>query len=147
MQLLTVTNPTAANDDYAVFDFYADGTIRFIFLAVLTASLTYLNLKGLDVVGNVSIAICALSLFPFLVFCVMGAPSVQTDRWFNTLEGGAKAVNWRLLLNTFFWNINYWESAACFSADVEEPAKTFPEGCLLLWCWYSFPFLYLFLLV
>lgn len=130
MQLLTVANPTTT-DDYAAYDFYADGTTRFVFLAILTALLTFLNLRGLDVVGNVSIVICALSLLPFLIFCIMGAPSVQVDRWFNTLDGGVKAVNWRLLLNTFFWNINYWESAACFSADVEEPAKTFPRGLFI----------------
>ena len=42
-----------------------------------------------------------------------------------------KVVNWRLLLNTFFWNINYWESAACFSADVHDPATTYPRGLLI----------------
>jgi amino acid transporter len=64
-------------------DYYGDPTIRFVFLALLTCLLTLLNLKGLDVVGNVSLVICALSLLPFVVFCIMGAPHVQTDRWFQ----------------------------------------------------------------
>jgi hypothetical protein len=37
-------------------------------------------------------------------------------------ESGLKGVNWRLLLNTFFWNINYWESASCFAAEVSVDA-------------------------
>ena len=64
-------------------EFYTDNTVRFIFLGVLTGLLTLLNLKGLDVVGNVSLVICALSLLPFVVFCIVGAPHVQTERWFQ----------------------------------------------------------------
>jgi amino acid transporter len=36
-----------------------------------------------------------------------------------------------LLLNTFFWNINYWETASCFAADIENPGKTYPLGMIL----------------
>jgi amino acid transporter len=34
-------------------------------------------------------------------------------------------------LNTFFWNINFWESSSSFSADVENPAKNYPRGMAL----------------
>jgi len=31
-----------------------------------------------------------------------------------------------LFLNTFFWNINYWESSACYAGDVKDPGKNYP---------------------
>ena len=40
-------------------------------------------------------------------------------------------MNWRLLLNTFYWNLNYWDSAATFSGDVINPEKNYPSGILL----------------
>eukprot|EP01036_Dinobryon_divergens_P040077 gene40077-52933_t len=60
-----------------------------------------------------------------------GAFSVQPHRWTVQPPDGFTGVNWRLFLNTFFWNINYWESVACFSADVHNPAQTFPRGMFL----------------
>lgn len=41
---------------------------------------------------------------------------------------GLSGVDWRLFFNTFFWNINYWESAACFSADVSDPGTSYPNA-------------------
>ena len=32
------------------------------------------------------------------------------------------------MLNTFFWNINFWESAASFSGEVEDPGRNYPLG-------------------
>lgn len=59
---------------------------------------------------------------------LIGLPYVKVSRWFGTKPGGFAAVDWRLLLNTFFWNINFWESASSFSADVDNPAKNYPKG-------------------
>lgn len=83
---------------------------RWAFILTVTMVLTYLNYRGLDVVGNLAIAICLISLMPFVVFCVIGAFKVQPARWLGRPEGGISGVNWGLLLNTFFWNINFWVS-------------------------------------
>ncbi len=59
---------------------------------------------------------------------------MNPSRWLDgpTLSSGKLGsyadVNWNVLLNTFFWNINYWESSATFSGDVDNPGKTFPKG-------------------
>jgi len=84
---------------------------RYVFTTFLTLLLTYLNFRGLDVVGKVAIIICACSLAPFVVFCVIGSFKVETSRWLEGPPGGFDAINWRLLLNTFYWNINFWDSA------------------------------------
>ncbi len=83
---------------------------RWSFIFVVTMVLTYLNYRGLDVVGNLAIAICFISLLPFVVFCIIGSFKVRPSRWLGQPEGGLSGVNWGLLLNTFFWNINFWVS-------------------------------------
>jgi amino acid transporter len=105
-----------------------ESIFRWCFLIALTIALTCLNYRGLDVVGNVAIVICIVSLLPFLVFCIYLIPSVQPSRWLIGPKLGFFGVNWRLLLNTFFWNINFWESAACYAADVDNPAQVYPVG-------------------
>ena len=82
--------------------------IRYIIVVLMTLCLSYLNYRGLEVVGNVSIAICIFALSPFVVFCVVGTFKVDPSRWLQTPPDGTKSVNWMLLLNTFFWNINFW---------------------------------------
>lgn len=105
--------------------------IRYIITMTITLALTYLNYRGLDLVGKLSIYICLFSLAPFVVFCVMGAFKVQPSKWKQGPEGGFMDVNWRLLLNTFYWNLNYWDSAATFSGEVISPEKNYPTGIML----------------
>lgn len=107
---------------------------RLAVILSITVVLTYLTYRGLDIVSDLSVILCLLSLSPFIVFCVVGIWYVEPSRWLRgpSLGGGTfgtyKNVDWSLLLNTFFWNINYWESSAAFSGDVENPGKTFPKG-------------------
>eukprot|EP00596_Hydrurales_sp_CCMP1899_P001937 CAMPEP_0119044586 /NCGR_PEP_ID=MMETSP1177-20130426/32731_1 /TAXON_ID=2985 /ORGANISM="Ochromonas sp, Strain CCMP1899" /LENGTH=397 /DNA_ID=CAMNT_0007014913 /DNA_START=205 /DNA_END=1395 /DNA_ORIENTATION=+ len=108
--------------------FIGNENMRWAFIITITLFLTYLSYRGLDVVGNIAIVVCFLSLLPFVVFCIIGSFQVQPSRWLETPPGGFWAVDWRLLLNTFFWNINYWESAASFSGDVKNPDENYPRG-------------------
>eukprot|EP01034_Spumella_vulgaris_P030656 gene30655-37905_t len=112
----------------------ADGghpAIRMAFIMSITVSLTYFSYRGLDIVGTVAIVICLISLVPFAVFCVLGASKVDPARWWVGPANGIYGVDWRLLLNTFFWNINFWESAACFSGEVKNPGRNYPLGMSL----------------
>lgn len=87
--------------------------IRMAFIVSITASLTYFSYRGLDIVGTVAIVICLISLAPFVVFCVLGASKVDPARWWVGPVNGIWGVDWRLLLNTFFWNINFWVNLWC----------------------------------
>ncbi len=114
--------------DECVFE---SGLPRFCFVAAATLALTYLNYRGLDVIGLTSVIITPLSIFPFFIFCVLGLFHLDASRWAIRPEGGLAGVDWRLFLNTFFWNINYWDSMSCFSADVINPAYTMPAGMMI----------------
>ena len=104
---------------------------RWMFIFIITAVLTLINYRGLEVVGNTSIMICCFSMLPFIIFSILGAFKVRPSRWFVGPPDGISGINWRLFLNTFFWNINYWESAAAFSGDVLNPGVNFPRSMLL----------------
>mmetsp|Transcript_6236 Transcript_6236/g.9401 ORF Transcript_6236/g.9401 Transcript_6236/m.9401 type:complete len:536 (+) Transcript_6236:60-1667(+) len=110
---------------------FSSGLPRLLFIILLTVLLTYLNYRGLDVVGRTTIIICTLTMMPFVVFCIIGAFKVDPTKWLATPENGIYGINWRLFLNTFFWNINYWDSAACFAGEVDQPGKTYPLGMSL----------------
>ena len=94
-----------------------DPLARWTFIVASIALLTYLNYRGLDIVGKLAMVICLLSLMPFVAFCVIGSFQIQPARWLVGPPGGISGVNWSLLFNTFFWNINYWvRAAACVPA-------------------------------
>ena len=114
-----------------IFHDLEDGTLRYAVVVCLTAALTYLNYRGLDIVGKVAIMLCAFTMLPFIVFCLLGAGKLQPERWYVQPEEGWRGIKWNLFLNTFFWNINYWDSASCFAGDVKNPGYTYPRGVLL----------------
>ena len=126
--LLQLIAGASVEDDVNASKWYANNDYRWAFVITITLALTYLSYRGLDVVGNVAIVVCLFSLMPFVAFCIVGSRSIQPSRWLVAPPGGFWGVDWRLLLNTFFWNINFWESAASFSGDVENPGKNYPIG-------------------
>lgn len=61
--------------------------VRFLILAFTCLLLTYLNYRGLDVVGDMSVTICVLSMSPFIVF--LSCWNVQSKS--ETLAGDARS--------------------------------------------------------
>jgi len=135
--------------------FLQDPDSRLLLILGITAALTWLTYRGLDVVGNLALYLSVISLTPFIAFCFVGAFYLKPERWWHGPNidpslcasasdgigtdamlsdsgihcyGSYRDVNWRLLLNTFFWNINYWDSSAAFSGDVDNPGQVFPKG-------------------
>lgn len=69
--------------------------VRLLVILLTTTLLTYLNYRGLDIVGNVAMIICLASLFPFLLFCIIAAFKVKPERWLIQPPGGFTGVDWR----------------------------------------------------
>jgi amino acid transporter len=136
--------------------------VRFLILASTCLVLTYLNYRGLDVVGDMSVTICILSMSPFIVFCLIGMFKVDPKRWLEmpdpavasfdeaNVNGWMSAVSlggilWRPYLNNLFWNLNSFDSAACFAGEIANPGKAFPRamfgGVILVMISYLLPLL------
>jgi amino acid transporter len=123
-----------------------DPWTRFVTLTAICVSLTYINYRGLNVVGNMSLTICALSMSPFVVFCIVGMFKVDPSRWLqmpaenisvddDTGLGPLSAVTlggvmWRPYLNNLFWNLNSFDSAACLAGEVSDPGRSLPRAML-----------------
>ncbi|KAJ1266012.1 hypothetical protein BS78_08G118200 [Paspalum vaginatum] len=98
---------------------------RSLAVLALTAALTYLNYRGLHLVGLSALALTAFSLSPFLALTVLAVPRIRPARW---LALDARAVDLRGYFNSMFWNLNYWDKASTLAGEVEEPRRTFPRA-------------------
>jgi amino acid transporter len=107
---------------------FGEGPTRMVALLVITFLLTYLNYRGLTIVGITAVILTGFSLLPFLVLSIMSIPRIRPRRW--TAVDMTK-VNWRTYLNTLFWNLNYWDSASTLAGEVDKPQETFPKA--LMW--------------
>lgn len=103
----------------------ASGLPRIIAVLVLTAALTYLNYRGLAVVGKMAIGLGIFSLLPFLVMTLCAIPKLDPTRW---LAIDFSTIDWTTYLNTLFWNLNYWDSVSTLVEEVEKPERTLPKA-------------------
>lgn len=101
------------------------GLPRIIAVLSLTLALTYMNYRGLTVVGWVAIVLGVFSLLPFIVMGLVAIPKLEPSRWFVM---NLHNVNWGLYLNTLFWNLNYWDSISTLAGEVENPSRTLPKA-------------------
>lgn len=93
----------------------------------ITFSLTYLNYRGLHIVGFSAVSLAIFSLCPFVVMAVLSIPRIRVKQW---LVVDFKKVDWRGYFNSMFWNLNYWDKASTLAGEVENPSKTFPKALL-----------------
>ncbi|KAK7309492.1 hypothetical protein RJT34_06257 [Clitoria ternatea] len=108
----------------------------------LTIVLTYLNYRGLTIVGWVAVCLGIFSLLPFVVMGFLAIPDIRPSRW---TVANVHDVDWNLYLNTLFWNLNYWDSISTLAGEVENPKKTLPKALfyavILVVLGYFFPLL------
>jgi len=124
--------------------------IRFLFTVTITLMLSAINYTGLEVVGNLSIFVCIISMSPFLVLLICAIPKLDPSRWLvmpdttnidviTTDDDGVgfvpsptfDGVHWRALLNSLFWNMNSFDVGASFAGEVRDPDRVFPRAMFL----------------
>ncbi|KAE9459213.1 hypothetical protein C3L33_08880, partial [Rhododendron williamsianum] len=91
----------------------------------LAAILTYINYRGLTIVGWVAVLLGVLSLLPFGVMGFIAIPKLRPKRW---LVVDLHNVDWNLYLNTLFWNLNYWDGISTLTGEMDNPKKTLPKA-------------------
>ncbi|KAF3782607.1 putative polyamine transporter [Nymphaea thermarum] len=113
--------------DYLKSEFPAlgEGLPRVFAVLLLTVALTYMNYRGLNIVGWTAIGLGIFSILPFAVMGILAIPKIEPSRW---LVIDLNNVNWALYLNTLFWNLNYWDSVSTLAGEVEDPRRTLPKA-------------------
>lgn len=99
--------------------------LRSVSILLLTAALTYLNYRGLHLVGLSALALTAFSLSPFVALTALAIPKIRPARW---LAVDVHSINPRGFFNSMFWNLNYWDKASTLAGEVEDPRRTFPRA-------------------
>ena len=119
------------------------GAPRLAFLLAMSALLTWLNYRGLHVVGGTAVATTLFILAPFVLLCALCAPRVQPANW-TVVDW--PSVQWGTFLNIMFWNLNYWDNVSTLAGEVRDPSRTFPRALflavLLVVSLYFFPTLF-----
>ncbi|XP_020581989.1 probable polyamine transporter At1g31830 isoform X1 [Phalaenopsis equestris] len=103
------------------------GLTRTAAVLILTVGLTYMNYRGLTIVGWVAVFLGIFSILPFVVMGFVAIPRLNVSRW---LMVDLSNVDWNLYLNTLFWNLNYWDSISTLAGEVHNPKKTLPKALL-----------------
>ncbi|CAI5998025.1 unnamed protein product [Closterium sp. NIES-64] len=106
---------------------FGGGLPRMAALLAMTLVLTYVNYRGLTIVGATAIALAVFGLLPFVVMALLAIPKIQPARW---LVVDLNRVQWRGYFNTLFWNLNYWDSVSTLAGEIEEPKRTFPRALM-----------------
>ncbi|KAL0907933.1 hypothetical protein M5K25_022390 [Dendrobium thyrsiflorum] len=101
------------------------GLMRTLAVLILTVGLTYMNYRGLAIVGWVAVFLGVFSILPFIVMGFIAIPRLDVSRWFIA---DFNNVDWGLYLNTLFWNLNYWDSISTLAGEVHNPKKTLPKA-------------------
>ncbi|KAG2487400.1 hypothetical protein HYH03_013969 [Edaphochlamys debaryana] len=104
------------------------GWPRYVFLVGMSLLLSWLNYRGLTVVGHAVVTSTLAILLPFGVLCLLCIPHVNVS---NYKQVDWATVDWSTFLNVMFWNLNYWDSVSTLAGEVRNPGRTFPRALLL----------------
>ena len=131
---------------------YVLDSVRFPFSVAIACVLALVNYTGLEIVGNVSIVVCIVSMSPFLLLFLIGLPRVDMNKWLilpqqdlslndddDTLKGTSwffpmltmGGIMWRPFINNLFWNLNSFDVGATFAGEVQDPERVFPRAMFL----------------
>eukprot|EP00854_Cymbomonas_tetramitiformis_P003309 gene3309-4164_t len=91
-----------------------EGLWHWVFLFTTVFILTYLNYRGLTLVGRLAIVLTACTLLPFVVLVLIGIPKINPKNWGKMKAG---KVHWGDFLQNIFWNVNYWDSASTLAGE------------------------------
>jgi len=115
-----------------LFPEFESGPLRYGFIFAITIVLTYLNYRGLVLVGRMVVFLTIFCMLPFVALVILALPRVEPRLWQTaTIGHDLKRVDWASYMNIIFWNVNYWDSMSTLAGEVHNPASTIPKALLL----------------
>ena len=97
---------------------------RWMIGAAVISGVTWLNVRGIRLVGIASIVFTLLVLAPFAVMVLLGAPRVQPAVWLTRTSH----TDWALLFSILLWNTSGWDNAGCCAGEVKRPERDYPRA-------------------
>jgi amino acid transporter len=90
----------------------------------------YLNVKGIDVVGNSAIIMSVLLLLPFVVLIVLGFAHWNFNPVKPFIAPGKGLADFGVAVYTSIWLYSGYEKLSSAAEEVENPQKIFPPALL-----------------
>ncbi len=100
---------------------------RWLIGTAMTASMTWLNIRGIRLVGAASVIFTLFVLAPFAVMVTLGSSQIRAIPWPATTPN----VDWALLLSIVLWNTSGWDNAGCCAGEVDKPNRNYPRAMTL----------------
>ena len=99
------------------------------FLIFFTVGMSYVNYRGLHIIGNGGAVAIAVVLFPFLLMFICGFNEIV---WENLLvavpTSELSPLGFVKFLNIMFWNLNSWENCSVLSGEIDNPQQKLPRA-------------------
>lgn len=92
---------------------------------VVIAAVTYMNIKGTDVVGNASMGFTVASLGPFILIILLGLPHLDLV---NVVQAIPEKTNWTSFITILLWSTSGFDLVGACAGEVKNPAETFPSA-------------------
>jgi len=100
---------------------------RWLIGASMTAAITWLNIRGIRLVGATSVVFTVFVLAPFTAMVLLGSSQLQPTAWLTRPVN----VDWALLLSVVLWNTSGWDNAGCCAGEVDRPHRTYPRAMVI----------------
>jgi amino acid transporter len=115
--------------------FVDDPLSKWLVGLIVIVPMTWLNIRGANVVGKTSIALGVLLLGPFLVMIALGVPRLLSigsgvaEPFVPVGTTTSSAVGTGLFV--VMWNYLGWDSLSTISGEVDKPWRNFPRALAL----------------
>ncbi|MHB2019842.1 MAG: APC family permease [Candidatus Xenobia bacterium] len=103
------------------------GIVRWLLCLAMIWGVHYINVRGIDVVGNASVVMSFLLLVPFVLMIVIGLTHWHVNP-FVPFAPGHGLLRFGTALATAFWLYSGYEKLSTAAEEVENPQKTFPPA-------------------
>ena len=97
----------------------------------LVVVITYLNILGVDVVGNAAVMFSVAVMAPFVVMCFIGIPKVETRLRGALATPREEPYDWGRFFAVMLWNTSGFDCAGTCADEVADPGKTYPQALML----------------
>lgn len=100
---------------------------RWLISVAIVSLVVYMNLKGMELVGNASNIFFLLSVTPFIFLVILALPRLDMSLWLETKS----EVKWDLFISMLMWNNSGWDTVGTLAAETIRPQVTYPRAMVI----------------
>lgn len=92
---------------------------------IVVIFVTFINIKGTDIVGDASLIFTVASLGPFIIIILMGAQHIDLVEVVQVVPHNTQ---WGTFITILLWSTSGFDLVGACAGEVKNPAETFPTA-------------------